>query len=486
MKKVLAIIMCALIVGSAAVLSGCGSDRGQMGSLAGGDEYRSSDDVQTKDTPEQTVSSGKVQSTISTVGKDNEKVSERLSDFSRRLFIDIYSNESNKGENVVVSPLSIYSALSMCLNGAEGNTKTEMKEVLSGYYNYGEDGKMYEQYDVLEMEQINSYFYDYMQGLETEGESKTRLSVANSIWLNSDRSDIVFGDEFLSTGENCYGAEIRREHFKPSAAKKVNSWVSKNTDGMIDSIVNEDDMKSSLVTILLNAVAFDGEWAEPYDESDVNQDTFTCSDGSQNTVDFMYSTESRYIDDGSAVGFIKDYKFDEYPKYAESEFGENGTVSRFSFIALLPNEDIEIDEYLSRFSSKSLSDAVQNAQDAAVNARLPKFDFDYQTTIVPYLQGLGMHDAFDPVEADFSSLGKNSDSGDSGFCIGDIRHKAKITVDEQGTKAAAVTAILMTDDALEPIDTDCYEVNLNRPFVFAIYDNYENIPIFIGTVRTIE
>lgn len=475
MKKILAVVMCALIAGSAVTLSGCGSDRSQAGSSAGSGEYHSSDDAQTKDTPEQAVSSGKVQATISAEEKDNEKVAERLSDFSCRLFTDISCNESDKDNNVVVSPLSIYSALSMCLNGAGGNTKTEMTEVLSACYGYGEDVLTKYDIDVLKAEQINSYFYDYMQGLETEGESKTRLSVANSIWLNSDRSDIVFGDEFLSTGESCYGAEIRREHFKPSAAKKVNSWVSKNTDGMIDSIVDEDDMKSSLVTILLNAVAFDGEWAEPYYESDVQKNTFTCSDGSQNTVDFMYSTESRYIDDGRAVGFIKDYKFDEY-----------GTASRFSFIALLPNEDIGIDEYLSRFSNKSLSDAVNNAENATVNAQLPKFDFDYDAALVPYLQELGVHDAFDPVAADFSSLGKNSDSGDSGICIGDIKHKAKITVDEQGTKAAAVTAILMPDNAMAPIDTDYYEVNLNRPFVFAIYDNYENIPVFIGTVRTIE
>lgn len=497
MKKTLAIIMCALLVGGTAVsLAGCGSGSGQTGSTTSEDEFQEYKDrwtygTETADTPDSPDKSGMSQSESSVISDSAKKeVSEKLTAFSCRLFTDI-CKESSEGKNVLISPLSLYSALSMCLNGAEGNTRTEMTEVLSTCYNFGEDGTIYEPHDVLEREQLNAYFYNYMLGLETEGESHTKLSTANSIWLNADRSDIIFGDEFLAAGKNCYGAELRSEPFNAAAADSINGWVSEKTDGMINKIVESDDMTYDLISVLLNAVSFDGEWEEPYEESDIRKDTFTCYDGTEQTAEFMCSNEYRYIDSGNAVGFIKDYQADIYPQYQNTDEGEGeqATVcyaykSRFSFVALLPNEEVGIDKYISEFSYSDLSEAVQNAEYADVHARLPKFDFDYYVNAVSYLEGFGMKDAFSAEKADFSSLGKSSNP-DSRIYISDIRHKTKITVDENGTKAAAVTAILMTENAVAVAESEYYEVILDRPFVFAIYDNYENIPVFVGTVKTL-
>ena len=212
---------------------------------------------------------------------------------------------------------------------------------------------------------------------------------------------------------------------------------------------------------LINTVLFDAEWESIYKKDEISDSTFTALDGTKRTISMMYSTEQRYLDDGKATGFIKPYK------------------SGYSFVALLPNGDISLSDYVASMTGKSFVDTIKNAKDIPVETAIPKFSYDYDIEMGGALKALGMTNPFEPSKADFSALG-SSDSGN--IFISRVLHKAYIAVDERGTKAGAATAVETVYTALE----ECiYRVTLDRPFVYAIIDDATGLPVFIGTVTDI-
>jgi serpin B len=173
----------------------------------------------------------------------------------------------------------------------------------------------------------------------------------------------------------------------------------------------------------------------------------------------MYSDEYKYLDDGKATGFIKPYAGNKY-----------------SFAALLPNENIQIDEYIQSLTGTGFLNMIKNAENIIVQTYLPKFKYEYEIKMNDALKTLGMPDAFHDGKADFKKMATSSDGN---IYIGEVLHKTFISVDELGTKAGAVTKV--------EIQAECvieYEktVRLDRPFVYAIIDNATNLPVFIGTV----
>ena len=175
----------------------------------------------------------------------------------------------------------------------------------------------------------------------------------------------------------------------------------------------------------------------------------------------MYSAERLYLDDGKAIGFIKPYR--------------NG----YSFVALLPNGDISLSDYVASMTGKSFIDTIKSAKDVPVETAIPKFSYDYDIEMSGALKALGMTLPFDSIKADFSALG-SSDSGN--IFISRVLHKAYIAVDEKGTKAGAATAadIKVTSDI-----GGLYSVTLDRPFVYAVIDDACGLPVFIGAVTDI-
>lgn len=247
--------------------------------------------------------------------------------------------------------------------------------------------------------------------------------------------------------------------FNEKTLRDINNWVKKNTDGMIEKII--DDLDPDAVMYLINTVLFDAEWENIYKKDEIRDSTFTALDSTKRTVSMMYSTEQRYLDDGKATGFIKPYK------------------SGYSFVALLPNGDISLSDYVASMTGKSFIDTIKNAKDVPVETAIPKFSYDYDIEMSGALKALGMTKPFDAAKADFSALG-SSDSGN--IFISRVLHKAYIAVDGKGTKAGAATAVetnLMSDTV------GIYRVTLDRPFVYAIIDDATGLPVFIGTVTDI-
>lgn len=347
--------------------------------------------------------------------------------FSADLFKYNYSN----GKTTLISPLSVLTALALVQNGAEGETLVQLERALGG----------------LDRDTLNAYMRAYCDFLTESDE----LKIANSVWTDS-------GAEakraFLQKAVDSYSAQLFSAPLSdPKTVESINSWVKKNTDGMIPKIIEKADRYA--VMMLVNAIAFDAKWETPYKRSDIEKLEFTSYSGSKKKTDFMCSTENVYLKDGGTVGFMKPYK--------------NG---RFAFAALLPDENTGIDDYVASLSGDKLMKIFSSAKCGnEVNVKMPKFKAEYSAQLIDTLKKMGVKDAFDSKTADFSSLIENRDA-----YIATVVHKTFIEVDENGTRAAASTLVgADTMSLMEP-----YSVCLNRPFVYMIVDTETNLPLFIG------
>ena len=354
-------------------------------------------------------------------------------DFSFRLFQRTYHD----GQNTLISPLSVLLALAMTANGTKGETLEQMEKTLCDGYTIAE---------------LNACLYTYLQTLPSD--HGARLSVANSLWLRE--GAVTANDRFLQTCKSYYGAPVFSSDFGKETPQQINRWVRKNTDGVIDKLI--DEISPDTVMYLINTVLFDAEWKTVYQKSDIRDATFTTAGGEKKTVSMMYSDESRYLKDENAKGFLKPYK--------------NG----YSLVTLLPDADISLSDYIAGLSGERFLGLLGNAQDVCVSSALPKFDYAYGAELSAVLRDMGMTLPFEG-SADFSAI------GDAQFPlrINQVIHKTRISVDAKGTKAGAATAVSVDKSAAM---TD-YTVRLDRPFLYAIIDNNTNLPLFIGAVTDI-
>ncbi len=355
---------------------------------------------------------------------------------------DFATSSFNKREMTTKQPYIsavVMLALSMTANGAKGETCANGSSARRRY----------------SMETLNEYLYSYIKALPSEKTAK--LNITNSIWLKD--NGFTAEKAFLQKNADYYGAEAYKSAFDRKTLRDINNRVKKNTDGMIEKII--DDFDPSAVMYLINTVLFDAEWENIYKKDEVRDGTFTALDGTKKTVPMMYSEEHSYLDDGKATGFIKPYK--------------NG----YSFVALLPNEGVSLGDYAASMTGKSYIDTIKNAKDVPVETIIPKFSYDDDIEMSGALKALGMPLPFDAEKADFSALGS---SGNGNIFISRVLHKAYIAVDEKGTKAGAATAVEIKETA---VAVDIYSVTLDRPFIYAVTDNATGLPVFIGTVTDI-
>ena len=357
-----------------------------------------------------------------------------------RLTVELFramTNVSN-GKNLLISPLSIQLALAMTANGANGKTLSEMETLLGGE---------------MDIQELNAFLKEYAENLPVS--IKHKLNIANSIWYYD--GEIAVEDSFLKTTEDYYSAQVYKADFAdPKTVEDINNWVNRYTDGMINKII--DEISASAVMYLINAISFDAEWQTVYSLDNVYKSTFTNLNSEQREVDMMFSKEGVYLQDVNAKGFLKYYK-----------------GRRYAFVALLPDEDVGIYEYIESLDPKRLKGILDNATIMTGNVRMPKFSYAYELNMNSVLKDLGIPTAFDPEKADLSALG----SAEGNLYIGNVLHKTFIQVDELGTKAGAVTSVeVQTESAPDKI----FNITLDRPFVYMIIDCDNCMPIFIGTL----
>ena len=371
---------------------------------------------------------------------DQQFISSQLN-FALELFKQNVNKCRTEGNNnVLVSPLSVMLALSMTANGADGETLKEMEKVLAATDLGGS----------LTIDDLNEYLYAHAKKLSSDYNAK--LHIANSIWIKDQYAQNIKGD-FTQKSIDYYGAEVTSSPFDASTINDINNWVRENTDGMINKIIENTD--AAAVMILVNALCFDAEWDIPYEEKNISDGKFTNIDKSVTDVKMMHSSEHTYLEGENCIGFKKSYNGNQY-----------------SFAALLPDEKINVYDYVNSLDHVKLAEILNNSSYKRIIATMPKFEFDYSITLNDALISMGMEQAFSP-NADFSRM------SDTGLAISNILHKTYISVAEQGTRAGASTAVMMNGTGSAE---DSVIIKLDRPFVFMIIDNDTNLPIFIGCV----
>lgn len=370
--------------------------------------------------------------------EDLTSQSAAVTDFAVRLF----QASEKSGENTLISPLSVLCALSMTANGAENETLQQMEAVLG-----------------MTTQELNLYLYSYMQSLPQD--EKYKLSLANSIWFTEDERFTV-NQDFLQTNADYYGASIYKTPFNDQTCKDINNWVKQNTDGMIPKIL--DRVSEDAVMYLVNALAFEAEWMEVYEKNQVKDGEFTKEDGTKQNVVFMHGSESTYLEDENATGFMKLYKGGKY-----------------AFVAMLPNEGVSVSDYVASLDGAALNTMLSNPQYTTVYTSMPKFETEYDVEMSDILKEMGMPIAFEPTKADFSGIGTSTEGG---VYISRVLHKTFISVGEKGTKAGAATVVEANCGSAMPREPK--EVYLDRPFVYLLIDCENNIPFFIGTMMDVE
>ncbi len=340
----------------------------------------------------------------------------------------------DRRENVLVSPLSVITALSMLGNGAAGQTLRDMENFLA---------------PDMSRQDFNQALSRLLYELKSDGED--RFTTADSIWVPERKG---LKQDFIDENRGLFGAEVREEPFSDETVRLINDWVNEHTEGMIPEIIESVEAEAGLY--LIDALAFIGRWESPFTKNDVAEETFTDIDGNRARVQMMSGTERTYIHADGVSGFVKRYR-----------------DTRFAFCAFLPDDPSAFDSFLQNLSAEALLRLMDAARDRDVEIKLPKFDVDYATILNMPLKDMNIGEAFTE-NADFSNM------SDDPVTLGDVIHKTHITVDEEGTRAAAVTAI-MAKGAFG-FGQEKPRVYLDRPFVYALFDMNAAVPIFIGTL----
>lgn len=367
----------------------------------------------------------------------NKIKNRQVTDFGLEIITENFENE-----NILISPISIMSALGMVTNGANGNTLREMEDVLKS-----------------DIEELNDYLMAYKEYLPSS--KKYQVSLANSIWFK-DSESLTVNQEFLQVNKDYYDASIYKAPFNETTKADINNWVKVNTNNMIDSVLNEAPPEDAIM-YLINALSFDAEWANIYEINQIQDGKFTLEDGQVQTTEFMSSSENNYIENEKFTGIIKPYKGNQY-----------------AFVALLPKENIFISDLINKLDGQTIINLVEESEHVEVNTKIPKFSLENEILLNQSLQDLGMKDAFSDGNADFTGLGISTVGN---IAISKVLHKTIIEVDERGTKAGAVTSVEIGTTSAVPGEPK--EVILNRPFIYLIIDTQQNFPLFMGTLMSI-
>lgn len=337
------------------------------------------------------------------------------------------------GDNLLLSPLSAADALCLTMEGAAGETRQQMETVLG------------------EAETMGGYFSTIRR------ETGEQLTMADSVWIRNDPS-LSVNDTFLAIATEDYQAEVFSAPFDENTRQDINTWVEDRTDGEIQNLIEQ--IQGSEMLYLINTTLFDAKWQDKYEANEIRDRDFTTVSGKTTQVKMMYSDEDTYLENDFCTGLLKYYEGKDY-----------------AFVGLLPDEDITIYQLVDRLDGDTLHKLISGRISAEVEAGIPVFSGDTKLELADILPDMGMPLAFSP-GADFSDMATYDGQN---LYIGRVIHQTRIEVNEQGTKAAAATAVIMESGAAET-SSNSYTVILNRPFVYMLVDMQQEIPIFIGVM----
>ncbi len=368
----------------------------------------------------------------------SEKIVEADNQFGIELF-QLINNEEDADKNLMMSPLSVSLALAMAYNGAEGNTQDQMEDML---HKIG-----------MTPDEINQSYKSLVDALESH-DPKVELSIANAIFYHENYN---IKNDFITTNKSFYNAEVDDLDFSNSSATldRVNGWVKNKTHDKIESII--DQVSPYDVMYLINAIYFNGEWTTRFDGDDTADQLFVLNDGTEINVPTMY-VEEKFM-----------YLNTDHFELLEMPYGSD----KFSMLIFLPHDDFSTKDIIEEIEPSKLQNWLSNMAGWNKKVFLPKFEFAYENSLVDNLKALGMTDAFEANDSNFSGI-----TDDANLYISEVKHKTYIKVDERGTEAAAVTGITFETTSIKP---DLIFA-ADKPFVFAIREKDTDSILFLGKV----
>lgn len=347
------------------------------------------------------------------------------------------------GKNAVYSPLSLWSALSMLAQCAEGESRRQVLDAIGA-----------DSVDLLQ-EQVSQIW----RSLYTD-DGQSALILANSIWLNSGMEGAYVQETLDALAQKYYAGAYAVPMGEPEADRAVTDWVSKQTNGLIggDQPVVQTD--ADILALLASSLYYKAGWRDKFQPEGTKEDVFTDAAGNETKVDFMHKT----VDDD----FIR----------RDGYQAARLTTSLGEMVFILPDEGtapeslLQDPDFLSRL--EFYGDAATWGE---VQWSVPKFDVNSGLDLKGALTSLGITDLLVPEKADLSTL------TDLPAYLSDAKQLARVKVDEEGVEAAAVTIISVKNFNLPPQPTEVCVMDLDRPFLFVI--RTQDIPLFIGIVNQV-
>lgn len=361
--------------------------------------------------------------------------------------------------NQFVSPFSIYEALGLlsdCMD--EGDARSEIIRAM----HLEENGDLSYDEVTARMELMNRALAQH---------EKTTISVANSLWVDDSVPKSAAFSDLKERLQRMDGAAFRRDLQATGTAKEINQWASKYTDGMIKEI-NGAPFSENTVAVLLNAVYFDGKWEMPFDPEETEEQTFYGT--VESTVDMMHLWEDlTWMDMDSIKGVVLPYKNDEYEMTIYMSKDDSVSIADLYRRNQLTEEEKQVMMGLADEETKS---AVSHYGEVCLH--LPKFEMEDEIEMMDLVADLGVTSIFNDAE-----LGQliDIDQCDQRVVVSDICQKTKIEVDEEGTRATAVTEMGMNDAA--DLVTMPEEFVVDHPFLYTITEKETGTVLFVGVME---
>jgi serpin B len=355
---------------------------------------------------------------------------------------DLYRKIRGDSGNLFFSPYSISAALAMVYAGTRGETEQQMAQAL---------------HFTLPQERLHPAFNALDLALASGENENFRLNIANALWGQMGK---YFRSDFLDLLAMNYGAGMWLVNFiedAEGARIRINDWVSERTENKIENLLPLRAVNPLTRLVITNAIYFRASWQFPFPESATTESTFTLLDNSKVTVQMMASEVERF-------------RYAEGEGYQAVELPYDGDAS---MLIILPALD-KFSEFEMTLTAERVGEIVGALRYEYVRLKMPKFRFEKPLDLARTLQEMGMPAAFVPGRADFSGI-----DGTRDLYITNISHKAFISVDENGTEAAAATAVTIGIIGLPPRPI---EISIDRPFVFMIRNNSTSAILFLGRV----
>ncbi len=359
--------------------------------------------------------------------------------FALALYRQLAGNEGD----LFYSPYSIYTALMMAYAGAAGETAAQMEQALAIELP-GSD--VHAALNALNLTLLNNSQFD--------GKPVFSFNVANQLW---GQKDFAFNEQFLNTLSANYNADLKTVDFSDSenARALINLWVAAQTNDKIKDLIPAGVLDALTRLVLTNAVYFKAAWMNQFDPSKTALGSFTLADGSQVEVPMMHAQRSMqaFVNEGLEV----------------VELPYEGGM--YSMVLVMPAQG-SLADFEASLDADRLNEILGSLSTASVTLSMPKFKLESSFGLSEAMKTLGMTDAFTPGIADFSGM-----EDTRSLYISDLLHKAYVDVNEEGTEAAAATAVVV---GMTSMPAESYTISFDHPFLFLIRDIQTNTILFMG------